>query len=431
MKSIIASSRLATWLSTPSLGFRSAPCSHAATSLLSVRYATSSSAQHVDVSPLPPLDSARDVLSLCECISVCIDTIPSTKVKNAATLFLTTPAAQKRYLEASIDRLEYLALTSEGMKEEELDSFDSFCATAFSLRCAVERSRRPRHDDRAYLLNPRASAGTTSQSSPYVSNDLADMLGAWMDRCIARATPSLSKRPYAETLELLETCAFLHIGGDSALREIGNTVTSTQVLRSMTLADVVRALDAISLITKRMGIVFTRGISNILVNIGSKELSSEQTLIVLSSLVRTREERQLEIVRQLTRRGMSHVAGYTPQEIVFGLRAATLLRNVHEGYVLHLLGTAASKVILMGPSTLGTLCHLLEMMKGSKRSSHFLTGPAQRELNKLLPVILEQTKKHLGKFTLRDARYIMRCLTVFKMRHAVVFAELTNLITEG
>ena len=303
-----------------------------------------------------------------------------------------------------------------------------FVAVTFSLKSAIERSKRPHHESTAYLHNPREG---NSSRSPYLSNEFADFLAAWMDRSVAGAQPPLSKRPHHEVLDLAETCIFLHIGGDSTFREIGNILTSPAALKSLPIDEVLQVLDALTLVTKRIGIVYVRGISNVLSRIGSNDLTPRQGLIVLSGLVRVKEERSLEVVRNVTRKGIPHIANYSPQDIVFGLRAATFLHNVHEAYATNLIAAATAKAPLMSPSTLGSLCHLLEIMKGSKRSSHLLTGTAQREVNRLMPAILERTKQHIGKFSLRDARYVMRCLTVFKMRHSVVFAELTALITEG
>jgi hypothetical protein len=379
---------------------------------------------------LPPLDKVIDVLTVCECIAECIEvsTLEAKKIHSSkkSSPFQSTSSEHKTYLSIALTRIDILC-TTIGLDAQELDSFDTFSAVLLSVKSATERCKKPQHDATAYLTNPREA----TIRSPYLSNDFADFLAAWMDRSVIHANPPLSKRPYQEVLDLVETCTFLHVGGDATLREAGNILTTTSALKALSMDQVVQALDSLTLVTKRVGIVYVRGISNILTRIGYNELTLRQGLVVLSSLVRVKEERSLEVVRLVTRKSIPFVSRYSHHDIIFGLRAAAFLHNVHEGYATSLIAAATAKVPTMSPSTLGALCHLMELMKGSKRSAHLLHGTALREVNRLMPAILERTKQLLGRFSLKDARYVMRCLTLFKTRHSVVFAELTRLITEG
>ncbi|KEG15438.1 hypothetical protein DQ04_00071060 [Trypanosoma grayi] len=258
-----------------------------------------------------------------------------------------------------------------------------------------------------------------SGASPHFSPGFNDWLCAALQRSAQHASGA------EERIALLAAAAELELADTPVLQQLCQPLTSREYTANASPADLVSVLRVSSLLVKRCRMPLPP-LNHVLFRLMTAKLDSRQSLTVLSSLLRLRERHGVEVVRAVSRRATDHVATYTPRDVVYALEAIALLNCCHEAYTGAVLDRCTELHAVLQPTELGSICKYVAMLNSSRTNNDAALSCA-KELRRLLPALLNRTEQLLGRFSLRDARCILRCFEQHKIHHSVVFSRLTPL----
>ncbi|AAZ10659.1 hypothetical protein, conserved [Trypanosoma brucei brucei TREU927] len=258
--------------------------------------------------------------------------------------------------------------------------------------------------------------------SPFFSPGVNDWLCALLQRSASFVTGP------EECMVLLTVAVDLELGDTQTLRQLCGWVTGKQYTLRASLEELVCVLRLISLLVKRCRMPIP-SLDNMLFRLLGATLDSRQSLTVLSSMVRLRERSSVDVVRCISRRATVTVNSYTVRDVIYALEAISLLNCCHEAYAGAVLDRCTVLCVELKPTELGSVCKYVALLNVS-RANNSIALACARELRRLLPALLSRTEALLGRFSLRDARCVLRCLEQHNVRHSVVFSRLTPLVSD-
>ncbi|CCW67164.1 unnamed protein product [Phytomonas sp. Hart1] len=259
-------------------------------------------------------------------------------------------------------------------------------------------------------------------ASPYFSEGLNDTLCV----CLRSAIPHHGSAAALTTL--LRGAVELELVELSALQHITHQLTRRELPPGPSAADAVEVLWLLSLAVKRCKLP-PPSLNSLLCGLSGAKLTPREALHVFSALVRFRDRSTNEVFEILTRRAVVDVGAYTTRDVVFALQAITLLDNSNIAYARASLQRCAELAPKMSAKEIGDVSKYLALLHSGRKYNSIAEGCA-KELREALPAIAACAEELLGSFTLRDARNVLKCLTVHKVRHAILFSRLTPFVLD-
>lgn len=258
-------------------------------------------------------------------------------------------------------------------------------------------------------------------SSPYFPTAVNDALCL----CLVRAaTPTAAPR---DLRGLLESAVCLELAETETLQLICQRLTSREAVQRATPAELVDTLRLISLAVKRCKLQ-TPAVDRVLCQLVASTLTPRESLHVLSSLLRLKEKRAVEVCATVSRKAVPHTAAYSAKDLSYALAAITYLTGCNEVYAGAVLTRCTTLAPTMSPTELGDVCKYVGLLNPTRRTNDVATTCA-KELSRLLPALANRAEQLVGSFSFRDARYVLRCLTQHKVRHSLLFSRLTPIAT--
>lgn len=281
-------------------------------------------------------------------------------------------------------------------------------------------------------------------ATPYLGNSHAgatsplhcgqDDEAAWMDGssvfsvnfsdmlAVAVGLANTGKLSHTETLSLLNTVVKLKISGKNS-EMLCKLVSAPDFIRRSTTEELCDILRLVSLSVKQfkyqpgpLHTLFSRLCS-------TPALSERQVLHVLSSLVRLRSPYTLDVARMTSRRGVLHTQTYTARDAVYALACLAFLPNIDEQYASGVLRRVVALSPTLTPRAVGDMSKLLGLLTASRRNNAVWRS-CEKEVRRAVLALAERSSNLLGQFTVRDAKYLLRCLQQHDVKHTVVFANL-------
>eukprot|EP00758_Cryptobia_borreli_P007638 Tbor_TRINITY_DN5317_c3_g2::TRINITY_DN5317_c3_g2_i1::g.4561::m.4561 len=364
----------------------------------------------------------NSILDACEIMNDVIeDYDPNSKTRITGKRLIRDK--DEVFIREIIDHVAKRIEINLGDAEELFTNLNLFLITIETLDRAIRWSKKPAMFPRTY------HESNSFDQTPFFTQHVHDTLCA----CFRKHYFGEIKSTPEELITLLRCTTKLFIDDRDTFSNICTFLTSKKTIAQFAnqpevLVDI---LQVVTLCYKRCNIP-QPNINGILALVGaSSKFQTKHSLSVFASLIRVREDRSLDLVRVLSVREVPKVPYYSVNDIIFGLRASTLLYNVNEVFVIELFKALTIYAPQMDTQVLGTVAHYLVIMKGSQRSSHFILRSGTREIRHLIPALLRRVEQLKGKFSLRDAKYVIQCLSVYNHRHSIVFSQLSSLITEG
>lgn len=159
----------------------------------------------------------------------------------------------------------------------------------------------------------------------------------------------------------------------------------------------------------------------------STSFTSRQALIVLSSLLRFKMENLVNgTIAIVSRKTACHVLiSYQVQDLVFALRVVAMCKQCDVSYACAVLQRCTMLLPTVQPHMLADIAKCVTKLN-CPSMLHPLFAPCQRQFRRLLPAIASRAEQLLGNFDLRDARLVLRCLTVYHIKHGVVLSKLLS-----
>ena len=340
----------------------------------------------------------------------------------------------QRYLGQCVERLNELCElavshpTSDAAAAlaEDLQSTELLGGLLEALSEAVRFTARERfpEENEAKLRGGKGS-GEARVFSPWLPPTTCEFIGLWMGlrwpAAHINAQSPVTLRGY------LTLCTDLFVGDVDAVQLIATRLCAREaVLKSRNpIDDAAEVLNVVTLAIKRLHIR-QPDLSHLLSTLSfAKRMPSAQALQVLSSLCRVYEQRNLDLVLVITRRETPNVAvHYSLADCLFALRACMTLTGVSEPFVVEVLRALAPLCAQMSPREVAAVCHIVTMMRNSRRHAHVMRGVCARETRRLMPALLAQTKVHLKQFRPKDANYVLDCFLAFNVQHPFLFTQL-------
>eukprot|EP00796_Vickermania_ingenoplastis_P004413 gene4413-3212_t len=240
-------------------------------------------------------------------------------------------------------------------------------------------------------------------SSPYCSPTFNDMLAL----CVSVAAKE--HLPVSELLPLLSAVA---------LEALCRQATSPEVVPRLSTAELCEVLRLVTLATKRckatpppLAVLYSY-----LSSCGP--LKPREVLQVLSALSRLQAPNTLDVARSVSRRGLGHPEKYTSQDLVFALLALAFVDGVDVTYASEVLSRCCIMVPAFSSEILGDASKYVARLH-PQRAGKVVARSCEREVRRVAYAIADRAKELLGKFTVRDARYVLRCLTEHQVRHSI------------
>lgn len=353
---------------------------------------------------------------------------PATPLANRRQL---VKRVDQRFLRLCVLRFDELCELAVAYPEKKLLDKDMESSVLLEA-CLATLSEAVRFlERRANYPDSHVSTGGNARRafSPWLGPASCEIIGVWTAR---HWTPStLKKQLLDEIRKNLTHCCELFAGDLDVIANMSVRLCSKDAVRNMpNPIEVVGVLNLITLVSKRFPIKVP-DLSHLLAPLSFvRTLSTPQALSVLSSLVRIREERDLELVTIITRREVSHLPNYSLTDCIFALRACHVLTGASEPFVAELLSTLVPYANQMSPRQLANVCHLLTMMRNSRRHAQLIRTICAKEIRRLMPALLARTKLLLKQFTVKDARYVMDCFYAYQVQHPFVYTQLTSELSE-
>ncbi|KAG8349101.1 hypothetical protein ERJ75_000712900 [Trypanosoma vivax] len=262
-----------------------------------------------------------------------------------------------------------------------------------------------------------------SGASPYFSTAVSDWLCVLLERCVRQASCPEEYRA------LLSAAAALELSDTQTLCHLCRQLTVLEYTSAASVEEVVDVLHFISLLVKRCRMPIPQ-LNNLLLRLPAAPLSARQSLVVLSSLLRLRRRNSDDVVCIVSRRAAESVATYTARDVIYALEAIALLDSCHEKYAGAVLNRCTTLCPVLKPADLGSICKYVALLNTSRYGNDTALSCAS-QLRRLLPALLERTEALLGRFSVRDAHYVLRCLEQHKVHHSVVFSRLSPLVCDS
>lgn len=278
-----------------------------------------------------------------------------------------------------------------------------------------------------FVSRDEADEGEWSGVSPYFGPELSDALCL----CLRLAAAPSSQTPAAQQRELLDCAVTLELSDTDALQTLVRVLTSREYCATCSAHELVETLRLLSLAVKRCKLQ-PPPLDHVLCRLpGERALSARDALQVLSSLVRLKDsQRAVEVANAVSRNAVASVPLYTVKDVVYGLEAVAILNTCHEAYAGAVLDRCTELAPSMTPRALGDVCKYVALLQPHRPANNVAVS-CSREIRRVLPALAQRAEELVGTFSLRDARYVLRCLTQHKVRHSLLFSRLTPFASDG
>ncbi|CCW59862.1 unnamed protein product [Phytomonas sp. EM1] len=341
------------------------------------------------------------------------------KILSNKTLPFTTK--QKR-ITGVVQKLETHHL--EWLEEVAMDSNLPFHCYALlrALTKALPFFRDPRRGRREGCSYTSEEDSKWSAASPYFSESLNDSLCV----CLRTAIPKHSTT--AELTTLLRGAVELELADLSSLKHISYKLTSRDRWMGSSASDAVEVLWLLSLAVRRCKLP-PPPVNHLLCRLPSSKLTPREGLQVFSALIRLNDRAGNEVFEILSRRAVEDVGAYTTQDAIFALQAVALLDNSHIAFAGATIERCAELAPRMSAKNIGDIAKSLALLHSGRKYNVVAEGCA-KELQRTLAAVATRAEELLGLFSLRDARHVLKCLTVHKVRHTILFSRLTPFVSD-
>lgn len=250
----------------------------------------------------------------------------------------------------------------------------------------------------------------------------AAMFQDFISLCVEVATPATLNDP-SLLLSLLSAAVALEASG-APLEELCRRVTTEKWFLQSSPHTMCTALHLVSLAVKRCQMVppslfflFSR-----LAAVSKWE--SRDVLRILSSLTRLRSPYDMEVSNRVSRFGVDHVKHYTGKDVVFALTAIAYLKKMDECYASEVLRRCVDVMAHASADLVGDVSKYVALLNTSQRQQHTVAASCAPLIQRVVYTIADRSLQLLGKFSLRDAKYVLRCLQQYNVKHSLVFASL-------
>ena len=262
-----------------------------------------------------------------------------------------------------------------------------------------------------------------SGSSPYFSDDALIVLSAWLSTAEASVTCPRDR------LMLLTAAVQLEVGDVRTLHALARSVCGKAAVSRWSTSELCKVVHVVSLALKRRKAT-PPDLTYVLAAIAAqKDLTVYDALRVLTALVRIRERRCWDVADTVSRRLAAKVDSFTNSELVFAIEIVALLDGCNEQFAVRVIDSCVTRASSFSPKNVADVCKYIAIIGKSSTRGDLANSILSRGLRRLLPALVQRADALLGKFSLRDARCVMRCFQAFDMRHSIVFSQLTPLIS--
>lgn len=291
------------------------------------------------------------------------------------------------------------------------------------------------HQDVIQLLTAMVSAKRLFEGIPHVSKSgsedgdggaspfSATVFQDFISLCVEVATPATSKDVHLSLLSLLSAAVALEASG-APLEVLCRRLTTEEWVLQSSPHTMCTSLHLVSLAVKRcqmmppsLFFLFSR-----LAAVSKWE--SGEVLRILSSLTRLRLPYDMEVSSRVSRFGVDHVKHYTGKEVVFALTAIAYLKTIDECYASEVLRRCVDVMGHASADLVGDVSKYVALLSTSQRQHHAVAVSCAPLIQRVVYSIADRSLQLLGKFSLRDAKYVLRCLQQYNVKHSLVFASL-------
>lgn len=331
---------------------------------------------------------------------------------NSSSANLYTKQRRARGVVGKLERdvAEWLEPASDGSQRSR-GTFTSLLVTLASIRHLLQ-------DPGASGSSHSLEAGREwTGCSRFCTPEFNDILNVCAESALKESSS------HKASLKLLEAIVLLELPG-GPLETLCRRVAHSDCLTELSTVECQRALQLISLGVKHCKIsappllpLFSR--------LSSAELDQRGTLSVLSSLVRLKSPQATGLTRLISRRSIGHVESFSTQDVIFALTAAAFLPNVDEVYRCQVIDRCAQLCPSLTASEVGDVCKYVGLLNASRRTINVSTS-CELAIKRLLLFLASRCHQLESQFSLRDARYVLRCFKQHDVRHSIVFFKLVS-----
>lgn len=366
------------------------------------------------------------LLSQCEVLSDAVDRAKRNRSSVPQTKLLFTQFVRSfPKFEASGELVLPTSCHSPKAKKDAVQSV-VLCLAALSEASTLFASdRQAAYSSSTSFLDTQQDSDV-SFCSPYVAEDDNDVLAAWLRDaalCCDDATTMFELLTYAVQLE---------IGDPDTLHTMARALCQKSWVQAMTPSEVAQTLHIISVCFKRKKITVP-SLDNLLVPITQSatiaKFSQSELIMILSTIVRLKDRKYWDATRLVSRKLASFAPNFSNRDIIYSLRAVAYADGCSELFAAAVLEACAAKCSTFSTKELGDVCKLIRGIHLSRGTGHLTTATCGKEVRRLLPMLLSRANELLGEFSLRDARAVLECMEAFRLKHSIVFAQLTRLVS--
>lgn len=225
-----------------------------------------------------------------------------------------------------------------------------------------------------------------------------------------------------ERLHFLSVLIELQLEGE-CVSKLLQEATSTAMIREASTEEQIQTLRIVSLAVKRCEVIPPPLLCLLGHITTATQLSPNDVLQILSSLVRLRLPYDGEVTRRVSLLGATHPANYNSRELIFSLTAISFLTDVDPLYATKVLQRVSELCPSLSPSYIGDVSKYIGLLNET-RKRNALAKQCEAEIRRAVYAIVDRAQDLLHQFSVRDARYVVRCLKQHNVRHSLVFASL-------
>lgn len=284
----------------------------------------------------------------------------------------------------------------------------------------LQRSGGANNREARHFIPAEEAESDWTGVSPYFLPEVSDALCL----CLRLSSEAYRDRP-DKLLVLLDCAVSLELGDTEAMQTLVIGLTARDHCANCSAHELVDTLRLLSLAVKRCKLQ-PPPLDHIFCRLPSeKAISPRESLHVLSSLVRLRNnQRAVEVGSAVSRNAVSGVPEYGVKDVVFGLEAVAILNVCHETYAAAVLDRCTDLAPVMSTKELGDVCKYVGLLQPHRPTNNVALS-CGREMRRVLPALEARAEQLLGTFSLRDARYVLRCFSQHKARHSILLSRLT------
>lgn len=229
-------------------------------------------------------------------------------------------------------------------------------------------------------------------------------------------------------LSLLSAAITLEASG-APLEELCRFVTTAEFLRRLSSPAMRCAtFHLVSLAVKRCGVLPPSLLSLFSSLAEVPRWEHEEVLFILSAFVRVHSSFDMEVACRVSHLGIAHVPQYTVKDLVFALTAMAYLKKIDERYAGEVLQRCVEILPQTSPREVGDISKYMALLNANRArlGSNRIAASAfcAPLIRRVVYTIADRSGKLLGKFSIREAKYVLRCLKQHDVRHGLVFASL-------